>query len=93
MPGHRQQHQGVDADAGNILDFLLDRSQPYRLFFRAQHGKRMGCESDNDRFAARFRRLVDSRAHDLLMAQMHAVKGPQRDDGALAIRYFLKGME
>ena len=53
----------------------------------------MGCEGDDNRFAARFRRLVDSRTHDLLMAQMHAVKGPQRNDGALAIRYFLKGME
>ena len=53
----------------------------------------MSGKGDDDRFAARFRRLVDSRTHDLLMAQMHAVKGPQRDDGASAIRYFLKGME
>ena len=63
--------------------FFAGCGQVARRALRDQHPRRVGVEGDQGRQAIGLAGAVHHRADEILMAEMHAVKGPDGQDGGL----------
>src|SRR5450432_2550298 len=74
-------HQMVDAEIGKKFYFFIDRTDEMNACCSFYNGPRMWIKSDNNRFAAYYKRLFSHLFNNLTMACMDTVKCPDSDYG------------